>query len=236
MIKCIAIDDEAASLSILKQYIEQIPQLSLIGQTTKPRDGLDMIMNLHPDVVFLDIEMRPMSGMEVARKVTGTTKIIFCTAHPEFAVESYELEAVDYLQKPIEFDRFEMAIKKLAVQLSIPFTTHGNPRRGYQFIRTERGKMVKINYVDIDFVKGAGNYTEIYCGPKKYTAYYVLKDVELFLPQEMFCRVHRSYIIPLDKISQIYGREISLTTVKERIPISDQYREAFMLAIRGDEK
>lgn len=208
----------------------------MIGQYTNPLKGMDAIVRDKPEVVFLDIQMRQMSGMEVARLIRGTSRVIFCTAYEEFAVESYVVDAVDYLQKPIEFDRFEFAIKKLSILLSLPFIPHAKQKRGYQFIRTERGKMVKIDFEDIDYLKGSGNYTEFHCGPKKYMAYYTLKDTEQFLPRELFCRVHRSFIIPIDKIQLIYGREISLTTSKTRIPISDQYYEAFMLAIRSSEE
>ncbi len=235
MIRCMIIDDEQPSINLLKMYIEKIPVLEVVGEAINPIEGIDMVTKLKPDVVFLDIQMYEMNGMDVARLIKGKSRIIFCTAYAEFAVESYQLDAVDFLQKPIEFERFEFAIQKLATQLSLPFIPQSNIDKGYQFIKTERGKMVKIDYDDIDYIKGLRNYVEFYCGSQRILAHYTLREVETIFPARLFCRVHKSYIIPINKITQIQGRQISLNSTGTAIPLSDHYRQAFFLSIGSTE-
>ncbi|MBN8786476.1 MAG: response regulator transcription factor [Terrimonas sp.] len=232
MIQCVIIDDERPSIKQLTRYIESVPQLTLVGSTTSPIEGIEMITRLRPDVAFLDIQMAEMSGMEVARLTRGICRVIFCTAYAEFAVESYTLDAVDYLKKPIEFDRFEYAIKKLAGLLSLPFFPSSNNKKNYQFIK-DKGKMVKLDFEDIDYIMSVGNYVNFYYGGQVATGYYNFKEVEDFLPMDDFCRVHKSFIIPLNKISHIEGRDIHLSTSTKIIPLGDHYRRTFFLKIKG---
>lgn len=236
MIKCAIIDDEQPAIDVIQFYIDrmcrlQLADLELTGTATNPLTGLDMIKEQKPDVVFLDIQMDEMSGLEVMRIISPETKVVFCTAFSEFAVQSYDLEAVDYLMKPVEFERFVKAVQRVAVSLSAPLMPiHNIVAKDYVFVKTEnKGRMIKIDFNDIDYIEGLRNYVTFYLANRKIIAHYTMKEVEDLLPADQFMRVHRSYIVAVKKISEIRGGELILKTTPVRIPVSNHYREDFLI-------
>lgn len=229
MIRCVIIDDEQFAINIIEDYISKIPSLQLIGTTTNPLEGLEMARSKKADLVILDIQMDEMNGIEVMRVLPKEVKVIFCTAYSEFAVDSYEVEAVDYLLKPVSFSRFVKAIQRvtnLVMEQAVEELT--SIPDDYIFIKTEqKGKMVKINLIDIEYIEGMKNYVAFHCGKKKILAYLTLKDLEEKLPRNQFMRVHKSYIVALRLITTVENSNLILKERTERIPLSESYREIF---------
>ncbi|CAN5520978.1 LytTR family DNA-binding domain-containing protein [soil metagenome] len=230
MIKCVIIDDEQPAINVLKNYINRLPDCKLIATETNPLAGIEIIKNEKPDLVFLDIQMDEMNGIEVMKAINKITKVIFCTAYSEFAVTSYELDAVDYLMKPIDFNRFVKAVQRVGDNPSPPpsILTESLPN-DYIFVKTgQRGKMLKIDLDDIDYVEAMNNYIAFHQGGRKTMAHLTMKEIEERLPPGSFMRIHKSYIVALKQISGMENNELSLKKVSGRIPIGANYRDIFM--------
>lgn len=230
MIRCVIIDDEQPAIRILKRYIDRLPNIELCGVETNPLIGIELIKTEKPDVVFLDIQMDELNGIDMMKIIGDCTKVVFCTAYSEFAVTSYDLDAVDYLMKPIEFNRFVKAVQRVSDALShqASVTVEAIPN-DYIFIKAgERGKLLKIDFDDIDFVQGMNNYVAFFRGTQKTMAYLTLKELEEHLPMSQFMRVHKSYIIALKQISSMENNELVLKKNQNRIPLGNNYKEAFL--------
>lgn len=230
MIKCVIIDDEQPAIDVLENYIKRVPYLELVGTATNPLVGLEFINTTKAELVFLDIQMDEMSGVDLMKILPNNIKVIFCSAFSEFAVTSYELNAVDYLMKPIPFDRFITAIKKIKsvenVNLLIDREATTND---YIFVKTEqKGKMVKIDLDDIDFIEAMNNYIAFYRGASKTLVYSTMKEIESHLPINKFLRIHKSYIISTTKITSVDNNCVTLKNRSEHIPISLTYKANFM--------
>lgn len=235
MIKCIIIDDELPAINVLKRYIARVTNMELISFSTNPLEGIELIKREKPDVVFLDIQMDEMNGIDVAMKIGDTSKIVFCTAYSEFAVTSYEFDAVDYLMKPIEFNRFQKAAQRISDVLShqSSATVEAIPN-DYMYIKAgQKGKLLKIDIDDIDFVQGMNNYVAFFRNGQKTLAYLSLKELEQRLPSSQFMRVHKSYIVALRKISQMENNELVLKKLSKRIPIGANYKERLLEQMRS---
>ncbi|MGJ7030908.1 LytR/AlgR family response regulator transcription factor [Niabella hirudinis] len=227
MFKCVVIDDEQPAINVLVNYIKRINELELVGTSTNPVKGVEMVKELGAEVVFLDIQMEEMTGIEAVRLLDNAVQTIFCTAYSEFAVESYDLNAVDYLLKPIPFDRFMRAVKKIRnfPQKDTPDKIIGD----YLFVKTEmKGKMIKVLIDDIDYVEAKSNYVSVNIGTKKVLVYSTMNDMERSLSFANFVRIHKSFIIPLSKISSIEGNFVNLWGSSEQIPIGKTYKTDFL--------
>lgn len=230
MIRCFIIDDEMASIKVLKRYIKRLPHLVLMGTETNPMLGIAAILREKPDLVFLDIHMEEMNGIDVMKIIGDQTKVVFCTAYSEYAVKSYELAAIDYLMKPIEFDRFLKAVQRVAHVLQIEDKTAGDA--DYIYVKWEgRGKFLKIDFNDIDYVQAKSNYVGIYSGAKNILSYQTMKELEERLPEHKFMRIHKSYIVALDKIAEIDNNVLILRS-KVQLPISANYKDVFLAKMR----
>lgn len=230
MLKCVIIDDEQPAINVLENYISRIPKLQLMGTAINPVMGMELIEKHNADLVFLDVQMDEMNGTEVMKLLNPHVKVIFCTAYSEFAVTSYELNAVDFLMKPIPFERFLKAVKKIEpVDAKIRKNEIQNISNDYIFVKTERkGKMVKINLDDIDYIEAMINYMAFHIGETKTMVYSSLKEIEDYLPPNLFMRIHKSYIIAINKIVSIENNCIVLKNHTERLPLSNTYKTAFM--------
>lgn len=228
--RCIIIDDELSAINVLENYIQQLPNLTLVGAATNPLVGIDLVKKHKVDVVFLDIHMDEMSGIEVMEIIGRETKIVFCTAYSEFAVQSYDLNAVDYLMKPIEFNRFVKAVQRVYDQLN-PTSIHTDIKaipNDYIFVKTEqRGKLIKINLDDIQYIESLHNYVSFHRVEGKTIAYMTLKELEERLPQSQFIRVHKSYIVSIKQITALEHSEVHLKGCVVSIPLGGQYKEWF---------
>lgn len=232
MIRCIVIDDEQPALDVMNHYIAQTPQLELLASTTNPLEGLEMVQQLKPDLVFLDIQMPELSGIDFIKAVRGNIKIVLTTAYSEFALESYDLNVTDYLLKPIRFSRFLTAVQKVAEELK-PSGTARVAEEDFLFVKTEsKGKLVKINLSDIDYIEGMKNYVGIYCHGKRIMVLTTMKELEERLQEKQFLRVHKSFIIPLARLTGIEGNLLRLKDVSAEILVGESYKPELMKIIR----
>lgn len=238
MIRCIIVDDKPLAIDILKDYVSKILFLELIHSTTNPLEALNMVMAGNIDLVFLDIQMPELSGLQFMKIIQGKCKVILTTAYSEYAVEGFENDAVDYLLKPISFERFYKSAQK--AQLAIlppaqnpatePIMPIAEKEIDYIFVKTEY-KLVRINTSEILYVEGMQNYITIYTLNDKVMCLQSMKKMEEQLPGSQFLRVHKSYIIALNKINSIERNRIYIGD--QVIPVGDVYREAFFKAIEG---
>lgn len=230
MIKCVIIDDEQPAINVIKNYIKRIPDLQLIGTETNPIPGIELIKAEKPELVFLDIQMDEMNGIEVMKIIHDISKVIFCTAYSEFAVTSYELDAVDYLMKPIEFNRFAKAVQRVTDMITQqPPMVSEAILNDYIFVKAgQRGKMLKIDLDDIDYVEAMSNYIAFHRGNQKTLVYHTMKELEERLPVSNFMRIHKSYIVALKQISSLESNELILKKTGGRIPIGANYKDIFM--------
>jgi DNA-binding LytR/AlgR family response regulator len=234
MIRSVIIDDESPAIKVLKRYIDRLPNIEVVGTETNPLAGIELIRAEKPDVVFLDIQMDELSGIEVAKLIGDKIKIVFCTAYSEFAVTSYEFDAVDYLMKPIEFNRFVKAVQRVTDALAHRSTAQleGIPN-DYIYVKAgRRGKLLKIDFDDIDFVESLNNYVTFHRGAVATPAYLSLKELELKLPASQFMRVHKSFIVAVKQISSMENNQLILKNGSMRIPIGASYKEIFLESMK----
>lgn len=233
MIRCLIIDDEKPAIAVLKRFVDRMPGLELVGTTNKPLAGIELIEREKPDVVFLDIQMGPINGIDLAKAIGNTTKIVFCTAHFEYAAQSYELNAVDYLLKPIEFPRFKIAVQKVNDAITGRATPVEAIKDDYILVKYgDRGKFKKIDIDDIVYVQAMNNYVSFVCIDDKTLAYLTLRELEDRLPPCNFIRVHKSYIVSIKGIKAIDNSEILIKKEDARVPIGANYKESFLERMR----
>ncbi|MBI3139817.1 MAG: response regulator transcription factor [Sphingobacteriales bacterium] len=232
MIHCIIVDDEQHAIDILVHYVRQTPHLKLIGCFTNPMEALKVVGEQRIDLVFLDIQMPELSGIDFIKAIQGKSKVILTTAYSEFALEGYELYVVDYLLKPIRLPRFLASVQKVVEQ--IPVSAHQDSAEdNYIFVKTEsKGKLLKINLADIDFIESLKNYMAIHCGEQKTLVYTSMKELEERLPKKRFIRVHKSFIVSVPKITGIEGNLVRLKNVTTNIQIGENYKTELMELIR----
>lgn len=228
MLKCVIIDDEPIARKGLKEYIQDAAFLQLAGEFDNPLKATDLLMHEKIDLLFLDIQMPKMTGMEFLKTLAHPPMVIFTTAYPQYAVEGFEWNAIDYLLKPFSFERFWKAVSKArSMQETIiqPGAAAIAPAPGYFFIKTDN-KLVKICYDDILFVEALQNYVAVYTTGKKYVTYLTFHSIESHLPANQFIRTHKSYIVAASKVESIEGNEITIGS--HHIPISRTERETVL--------
>lgn len=235
MIQCIVVDDEQHAIDIMAHYIGQTPYLHLAGSSTNPIEALQIVATQKVDLVFLDIQMPELSGIDFIKAIQGKAKVILTTAYSEFALEGYELDVVDYLLKPIRFPRFLTAVQKAVKLIETPSeNTAPSVEDDYIFVKTEsKGKLLKINFDEIDYIESMKNYVAIYRHGQKTLVYTSMKELEERLPPRNFIRVHKSFIIPIAKITGIEGNMVRLKDVTAEILIGESYKADLMEIIRG---
>ncbi|MGZ3837657.1 MAG: LytR/AlgR family response regulator transcription factor [Flavisolibacter sp.] len=235
MINCLIVDDEQHAIDILAHYISQTPHLHLAGTATNPIEALRQVHDQEVDLVFLDIQMPELSGIDFIKALNGAARVILTTAYSEFALESYELDVVDYLLKPIRFPRFLTAVQKVMTEGKEKGEEKDpDPSEDYIFVKTEsKGKLLKINLDEIDYIEGMKNYVAIYCAGQKTLVYTSMKELEERLPRKQFIRVHKSFIIPIGRITGLEGNLVRLQQVKAEILIGESYKADLMEIIRN---
>jgi two-component system, LytTR family, response regulator len=233
MINCIIVDDEQHAIDILEHYIKQTPHLQLAASFTNPIEALQLVSMQKIDLVFLDIQMPELSGIDFIKTIQGKSKVILTTAYSEFALEGYDLYVVDYLLKPIRLPRFLAAVQKAAEQLGIS-AAQVETGDDYIFVKTEsKGKLVKIDFADIDLIESMKNYVAIHRSGQKILVYTSMKELEDRLPKKQFLRVHKSFIIPITNITGIEGNLVRLKNITIDVMIGDSYKAELMEIIKG---
>ncbi|SFQ26964.1 LytR/AlgR family response regulator transcription factor [Hymenobacter arizonensis] len=243
MLRCIAVDDEAYASRLLAAYIEKVPFLELVGTTTKPIEALLWVQEGRADLVFLDIQMPELTGLQFLKLCGNKCKVILTTAYPEYALDGYEHDVVDYLLKPIAFDRFLRAAQKAYALLTpslapapapMPPTLAAPAPTNYMFVKGDsKNKFQRVSHDDILYIEGLKNYVSIFVPGQRIVTYQSLRELETQLPQPPFMRVHKSYIVSLNHIRLIDGN--SLTIGQESIAVGETYRKAFFKVIRDKE-
>ena len=231
MINCLIVDDEIAAIEVLEHFIEQTPQLNLIASTDNPVEGLSILQKESIDLIFLDVQMPQLSGIDFIKAVNGKCKIILTTAYREYALEGYELDVIDYLLKPVPFARFMKAVQKATEAIPAKkIIAKPNNQHDFILVKTEtKGKFLKIDTADIDYIEGMGNYVAIFCSGKKIVSFINMKDLEEKLSTDKFIRVHKSFIVAIDKIISIEGNSLLLkNNPKAEILIGNAYRTSFL--------
>ena len=235
MIRCLIVDDEQHAIDIMVHYISQTSYLELAGSTTKPIEALQIVTTQNIDLVFLDIQMPDLSGIDFIKALNGKAHVILTTAYSESAIEGFDLDVVDYLLKPVRFPRFLSAVQKAVKTITDESgDTDTKNEEDYIFVKTEsKGKLLKINLSEIDFIEGMKNYVAIYRGGQKTLVYTNLKDLVNHLPTRQFIRIHKSFIIPISRITGIEGNRVLLKNVTAEILIGENYKADLMEIIRN---
>jgi DNA-binding LytR/AlgR family response regulator len=225
MMRCLAVDDESLALDLLEDNIRKIPYLTLVRRCKNAFEAQEVLSKESIDLIFLDIQMPGITGIQFLQSVTAPPLVIFITAYDQFALDGFNLDVVDYLLKPVSFDRFLKAVNK-AHEL---FAHRNNPQLpgpplDYLFVNAEYN-LVKINVRDIVYVEGLKDYIKIFLQNVQWPVItrMSLKLIEEKLPSDKFVRVHKSFIVSLDKIISIRKGKISIGSV--HVPISEHYKE-----------
>lgn len=230
MIQCIAIDDEPLALELISTYCAEVDFIHLQKTFTKTSDAFNFIKSNRVDLLFLDIQMPDISGIDFYKNLEEKTMVIFTTAYSEYAVEGFNLNAVDYLLKPYDLERFRKAV--IRAKEFYDYTAKETNETNYIFVRADYS-LIKIDCNDIVYIESIDDYLRIHLsGKKPIMTLSTLKAIEDKLPTHQFCRVHRSYIVALNKIESVRGKSIHLTNTE--IPISNKYEADFFKAYGKD--
>ncbi|GAC1305577.1 MAG: LytTR family DNA-binding domain-containing protein [Mucilaginibacter sp.] len=243
MIRCLIVDDEPLALHILEDYMSKIPFLQLVKSTSNPIEALTLVQEGNVDLVFLDVQMPELTGIQFLKIANGKAKVILTTAYPQYALEGYELDVIDYLLKPIAFDRFYKSVQKAqavlqphAAPVAAPVQTASIQQQqqdflsDFIFVKTEH-KIQKVYLNDILFIEGLKDYISIFTPAERIITLQNMKKMEDALPEKHFIRVHKSYIVSINKIDSIERSRICIGD--KIIPVGDTYREEFFKIIDG---
>jgi two-component system LytT family response regulator len=231
MIRCVVVDDKPLAIDILSDYIGKLPFLELTFSSTNPLLALNLIMEGKADLVFLDIQMPQLNGVQFMKIIQSKCKVILTTAYAEYALDGFENDAIDYLLKPISFERFYKAVQKAmhyfnALEVKPSKGIELNPVKEVDFIFVKNEyKLTKVNIADILYIEGMQNYVAIHTKKEKIISLQNIKKTEEQLPKNQFARVHKSYLVAINKIDNIERSRIYIEN--HIIPLGDFYREAF---------
>jgi len=236
MIRCLIIDDEALALDLLEDNIRKVAFLELAGRCKSGFEAMELLQKEKADLVFLDIQMPDISGIQFLKSLRQKPLVIFTTAYEKYALEGFELDVIDYLLKPFSFERFLKAVNKaqdylgFAKKTVIPEKDTLSKTPDYLFVKADY-KLIKIDLKDILYIEGLKDYIKIYNGEKPVITLLSMKAIEEKLPSADFFRIHRSYIVNLRKI-RFVQRHI-VTIGEKEIPIGENYRESFFRIINS---
>jgi DNA-binding LytR/AlgR family response regulator len=239
-LKCVAIDDEPVALDIIRDYIEKVPFLTLVKSYRDSLKALEYLQNHKVDLLFLDINMPGLTGIQFLKALPAQPLVIFTTAYSQYAVESYEYDAVDYLLKPIEFDRFLKAANKVFDQFQLKmggkFETHAEPKTQAKaqkdFVLIKSGTdLYNLKTDEILYIEGAGNYVLFVTLDNKIMSLVTMNDVLRMLPLDMFYRIHKSFIINLHQVNVIENEQVKIKN--KMIPIGETFKKGFIKAIKS---
>jgi DNA-binding LytR/AlgR family response regulator len=231
-INCIIIDDEPLARKGLKEYITDVDFLHLAGEFENPLKATEMISDGKVQLLFLDIQMPKITGLDFFKTLQQAPPVIFTTAYPQYALDGFNLNALDYLVKPVSFERFLQAALKAKEYYELRLKNNtSETQQEYFFIKAE-GKLVKLFYDDILLVEAVQNYVNIYTTEKKYITYLTFKSVEEYLPADDFIKVHKSYIVPKQKVESIEGNDIKIGP--HHVPISRNLKDEVMEKLLGN--
>ena len=224
---CIIIEDEPLALEKTKDFVNKVPFLTLSATFDNALNGLTYLNNNKVDVLFLDINMDELSGIELLESSKINSQVIITTAYQEYALKGYELQITDYLLKPFTFNRFLQAVNKAQENLS---QRVAEKQLDFIFVKTEN-RLEKIMISDILYIEGMRDYLRIHTSNKKIMTLQSFSELEQLIPSHLVCRVHKSYMVAINKIESIERSRIKI--VDQLIPVSETYKEAFLQLINS---
>ena len=230
-LKCLLVDDEPRAHVVLKNYISKIADLEVMHSTTSSVEAFSYLQNHSVDLLFLDIEMPELTGLELLEALQNPPQVIITSAHSEFALDSYNFNVVDYLLKPIPFNRFLRAVNKILqqhpnTQAATPTEEANTPSAKNHFFIKEDGISKRIDYAEVLYVNSFGNYVRIYTTTGKHMVADTMKHMEDTLPAEQFQRIHKSYIINLSRVDQAHSKMVFING--QELPVGNAYRQGLL--------
>jgi DNA-binding LytR/AlgR family response regulator len=225
-INCIAIDDEPLALSKLEGFISKVQELRLLRTFDDPVEAIGWLKEYRTDLIFLDIQMEQLTGIQFLEVIEPSSKVILTTAYDQYAIKGFELNVTDYLLKPFSFQRFLQAVNKAMEYFS---QKNNSENDSFIFVKTEY-RLERIDIDDILYIEGMKDYLRIICSGKKIMTLQSFAKIEESLPEKKFCRVHKSYIVAIDKIKSVERGVIIIAD--QRIPVSNTYKDNFYGKIR----
>ena len=225
--RCLVVDDEELARALLENYIGRLPNLELVGQCKDPMEAIQVMQEEVVDLLFLDIQMPGLTGIEFLRTLQQKPVVIFTTAYPDYALEGYSLDVTDYLLKPFSFERFVQAVNKAneMIQLKSGTTSTTADTKDFILVKAEH-RIHRIKYDDINFIQSMREYVAYYTPSGRILSLNSLKRLETELPADRFIRIHKSYIVSIDKVSTLEGNMVHIG--KEKLPIGASYREVVL--------
>lgn len=239
-IKCLVVDDEELARTLLDNYVGRLPHLELIQKCKNPLEAISALENHQIDLLFLDIQMPELTGIEFLKTLKNKPAVIFTTAYPDYALEGYSLDVIDYLLKPFGFDRFVQAVNKAVdlIRLQNIDSHQINPKehiskiqkstKDYILVKSEH-KVHRLKYEDIFFIQGMREYVAYHTPNGRILSLQSLKSLEKDLPSDLFIRTHKSYIVSIEKVNTLEGNLLIIG--KEKLPIGASYREVVLKKI-----
>lgn len=230
-IRCLVVDDEELARALLQNYIGRMPNLELVASCANPLEAMSVLQQQAIDLLFLDIQMPELTGIEFLRTLTHKPLVIFTTAYAEFALDGYALDVTDYLLKPFSFERFLQAVNKAATQLHAragnPAETPAGetPTKDFILVKADH-KVYRLKLDDILYIQSMREYVAFHTPSGRLLSLHALKNLEEELPAERFIRIHKSYIVAIDKIDTLEGNLVHVG--KEKLPIGANYRDTVL--------
>ena len=234
MMNCIAIDDEPLALDIIEAYVKKHPELNLIARCNNADEASKVLNSQHIDLMFLDIQMPGVTGLNFVRSLKNKPLFMFTTAYSEYAIDGFELDAIDYLLKPIAYDRFEKAIEKAKEYYTIKNNsglTESDLENDFIFVKASQ-QLIKLAYGEILYVEAFADYVKIFLNDRKIVTLQTMKKMEAKLPSDIFSRVHRSFIVNRKAVQSF---STSVCEVNgEKIPVGKNYRNDFIKLMKSN--
>jgi len=228
-VKCLIVDDEPMARDVIRRYIEKVPTLQMTAEFGNAIDAMVFLQKESTDLIFLDIQMPHLSGTDFVKSLRNLPKVIFTTAYKEYALEGFELDVVDYLLKPIRFERFLRAVNKAFPQKSVQLSNQGAGEKkagsGFIYLKSDR-KMIKVMLDDILYIESARDYLKVFTRNNSIATRQTISSLEAMLSDSEFIRVHRSYIVSIKKIDSFTHETVEIG--KKEIPIGKFYLNSFL--------
>lgn len=239
--KCIVIDDEPLAQQLVQQYLADVPDLELAGVFKNGLEAMPALQQEAVDLIFLDINMPKLSGLDLLRSLRHPPIVVITTAYRDFAVEAYELDVVDYLEKPFSFHRFLRAVNKAQEKMAVAKakqTRNESPQPkpaaadepAFIFVKSNK-KSLKVMLDEVLYLESMSDYVRMHLTDRKITLHSTLKNVEQWLPAHQFPRIHKSYIVALAKVEQVEGNQVHIG--EQTLPIGTNYRKGFLELIQS---
>jgi len=232
-LRVLIVDDEPLAQEVIERYLKNINELELVGKCSNALEAFEVLHNEHIDLMFLDISMPVISGIDFLRSLRMAPAVIITTAYPDFALQGYELDVIDYLVKPISLERFMKAVNKVIDRIKKPapvIVESKQIKADYMFVKCDQ-KLIKIRFNDIDYIEGMKDYVKIFTTDRMIVTLHTMKFFENNLPSHIFIRIHKSYIVNVDAIKTISGNELEIN--QTRIPIGNSFKDNVLKHING---